>query len=68
MRDDDVAGLLFMIGLLIVLIFAILALIAGDIVNQLLAPAPSVAGPLGAAAALIVFIYLLTRVADLVFG
>ena len=65
MREADVAGFLMMIGLLVVLVFVLLALIAGNIVEQLLAPFPSVAGPLGAAAALTVFIILLIKVAEL---
>lgn len=68
MNEDELAGLLLMIGVLVVLVFVILALTAGNIVNQLLGPVPSVAGPLGAAAALIVFIFLLTKAADLLFG
>ena len=68
MRDDERIGLLMMIGLLVVLVFVILALVAGNIMNQLLAPIPSVAGPLGAAVALMVFIFLLIKTADLLFG
>lgn len=68
MRDGDLASLALMIGLLIILIFVVLALTAGDIVTQLLSPIPSVAGPIGAGVALIVFVYLLIKSADVIFG
>lgn len=64
MRESDQFGFLIMVALLIIIIFAILALIAGNIVNQLFAPAPSIAGPLGAAAALGLFLFLLIRTLD----
>lgn len=68
MRDSDLAGLLLMGGLLILMVFAALALIAGNIVTQLFAAVPKYAGPLGAAAALFVFLYLLIKAAELLFG
>lgn len=68
MRDADLVGFVLMVSLLVMLVFVILALIAGNIVNQIFAPVPSVAGPLGAAAALTVFILLLFKTADVLFG
>lgn len=68
MRNADLAGFVLMASLLVVLVFVILAVIAGNIVNQLLAPVPSIAGPLGAAAALTVFVILLIKTAEVLFG
>lgn len=68
MSDDDHAGLALLVVLLVVSVFVILALIAGSIVNQLLAPFPSIAGPLGAATALSLFIYLLVKTTEVLFG
>lgn len=68
MRDADLAGLVLMGAILVLLVFVILAIIAGNIVNQLFAPVPSIAGPLGAAAALTVFVILLTKTAEVLSG
>lgn len=68
MQEDDIIGLILMIGLLVVLLYAILAMVAGNIANQLLAPVPSVAGPIGAAVALGVFIILILKTADTIFN
>lgn len=68
MRDADLVGFVLMVSLLVLLVFVILAIIAGNIVNQLFAPVPSIAGPLGAAVALTVFIILRIKTAELLFG
>jgi len=68
MNDSDVLGFLIMATLVAVLGFGLLALIAGNIVNQLLAPVPGVSGPMGAAAALVVFCGLLIKSGELVLG
>lgn len=62
MRGDD----LIVIGILAVLLIIAVALIAGNIANQLFAPLPSLSGPLGAAVALIVFVFLLGKGTSLV--
>ena len=61
MRRDDI----FAIVIVVVLVIAVIALFAGRITNQLLAPVPSIAGPLGAAVALIVFVFLVGKGATL---
>lgn len=63
MRDADLVGLVLVAGLLV-----LVSLTAGDIVSELLAPVPSIAGPLGAAAALTVFIALFFKIADVLLG
>jgi len=68
MREDERLGLGIGISVLVVLVFAILAIVAGNIVNQLLAPIPGIAGPLGAAAALTLFIFLVFKTIELLFG
>lgn len=62
MHNDDV----FALGLLAVVVILVVALLAGNITNQLLAPVPSIAGPLGAAVALIVFVSLVGKSVALV--
>lgn len=62
MNDDDLIALV----LLILLIVVGVALTAGNIVTQLLAPFPSVGGPLGAGVALAVFVVIIGKGAKLV--
>lgn len=58
MRDSE---FLVWIGIVLLVVAVIAALIAGNIINQLFAPAPSVAGPLGAGVGLFVFLFLLGK-------
>lgn len=68
MRDSDLAGFLLMAGLLVILVMVLLAFIAGNIVTQIFAPFPSIAGPLGAAVALAVFTSFLFKSGELLFS
>lgn len=68
MQDSDLHAVLAFAAILVVGGIAVIAVTAGNIVNQLLAPIPSVAGPLGAAVALIVFVYLFGKGAKMVLG
>lgn len=68
MREEDEIALVAIIGLFTLLLFAFLAGIAGDVANQLLAPVPGIAGPLGAATSLMVFVFLLMKTGDILFG
>ena len=58
MRDSDIVGFGVIVGMIILLMIVGVALMAGNIVNQLFAPAPSISGPLGAGTALAVFVLL----------
>lgn len=66
MTDEDILHLLIMSGMILIIVIAAIALEAGNIVSQLLSPIPSVAGPLGAAVALFVFVFLAGKAASLV--
>lgn len=68
MQESDLLALLVGAAFLIILGIAAIAVTAGNIVNKLLAPIPSVAGPLGAAVALFVFVYLIGKGAKMVLG
>lgn len=58
MGNDDFWFIVGLVIFLILLSIAAASLVVGNIVNQLLEPVPGVAGPIGAAAALIVFVVL----------
>lgn len=58
MREEDKLGIILLIAIISISMIFALALIAGNVVNQLFAPVPDISGPLGAAASLIVFIIL----------
>lgn len=58
MRDDEIITIGILITLFIGLVIITAALIAGNIVNELLEPLPELAGPIGAAVALLVFLFL----------
>lgn len=66
MHDDKLATVLMTIGIPAIVVIIAVSLIAGNIVNQIFAPAPSLAGPLGAGVALVVFVFLLGKGASLV--
>ncbi|MFC7044321.1 hypothetical protein ACFQH6_01890 [Halobacteriaceae archaeon GCM10025711] len=68
MREDDLLTLAVVMVLLVLSAIVVIAMTAGNIVNQLLAPVPSVGGPLGAAAALFVFVLLAGKGMALVIG
>lgn len=68
MRDDDLIGLILMVALLVGLVVVLLALVAGSVVSQLLAPFPSVSGPFGAGVALTVFVGIALKILQIIFG
>lgn len=61
MNDEEFWILILAIAIFGVLAILVVAATAGNIVNQIFAPIPSVGGPLGAAVALIVFVYLIGK-------
>lgn len=65
MREDEIVATTALIGLLAMLIIIAIALTAGNIVNELLAPLPYNTGPIGAAIALLIFVSLLGKAAEL---
>jgi len=62
MSEDDALAVLVILG---VLTLVVVALAAGDITTQLLSPVPLVAGPLGAAVSLGVFVVSIYKILGL---
>ena len=61
MRDEDRAILAVLVGLIVLFLYIGLSFVAGNITNQLLSPIPSIAGPIGGAVSLGVFVFLLLK-------
>lgn len=67
MRNEDLIVFLVMISVLVLIVIALLAIVAGNIVNDLFYAVPSIGGPLGAAVALVVFVGSLLKLGEMMF-
>lgn len=67
MREEEILDIALVLVTFALLSMLVVAVIAGNIISQILAPVPSVAGPIGAAVSLFVFVYLVGKGAKLVF-
>lgn len=61
MTDEDIVQLLLLLGIFALLAVTAIALTAGNITSDLLSPLPSIAGPIGAAVALGVFVIIVLK-------
>lgn len=68
MNRSEELSLLVLLAFGVILAVGIISVIAGNITNQVFSGFPSISDPMGAAVALTVFVGILLKIAELVFG